>query len=86
MDNWLTSIITAIASSGITYFFTRRKNNAEARGNEIDNVERALKVYREMLTDLETRLDRQAETIQKQEKEIEELRNIILTFKKQKPC
>lgn len=86
MDYLWSSLITAVASSGITYIFTRRKNNAEARGNEIDNVERALKVYREMLTDLETRLDRQAETIQKQEKEIEELRNIILTFKKQKPC
>ena len=54
----MTSIPTAITAI-ITYFLTRRKYlvdvkkaKAEAKGNEIDNVEKAVKIWRELTEDL----------------------------------
>ena len=54
----MTSIPTAITAI-ITYFLTRRKYlvdvkkaKAEAKGNEIDNVEKAVKIWKELTEDL----------------------------------
>jgi len=83
-------ILTAVASfltGGITYYFARRKNTAEARGKEIDNVEKSLVVYREILKDLREEINRQNDTILKQEIEIQKMKLQISELRKyKKPC
>lgn len=61
----LTQVLPMIASSAATWYFTRKKNNAEASTNELENVEKALVIYRSIIHDLhekikilETELDR----------------------------
>ncbi len=49
-------VIPSAMSSAITWLITRRKNTAEAESSELDNVEKAIKIWRELSTDLETRL------------------------------
>jgi predicted RNase H-like nuclease (RuvC/YqgF family) len=56
MTELLLIIIPSAMSSAITWLITRRKNTAEAESSELDNVEKAIKIWRELSTDLETRL------------------------------
>lgn len=54
----LLPIITAIISSSATYLFTRAKQKEETRANELDNVQKALEVYRSIIDDLEKDLNK----------------------------
>ena len=54
---WIYGTLAALGSSFATWFFTRRKSNADAKGSELENVEKSLKIYREMLTDVKTEFD-----------------------------
>lgn len=52
---WYETILSAVVSVVISFplgmFFERRKKTAEARGSELDNVEKELELYRMMLDD-----------------------------------
>lgn len=58
-------VVTAISSGLIgiiaTAIFSRRKTKAEAQANELDNVEKAVRHYREMLDDVAERYERAVE-------------------------
>lgn len=54
----LIPIASAILSSSITFFFTRAKQKEETRTNELDNVQKALEVYRSIIDDLENDLNK----------------------------
>jgi uncharacterized coiled-coil DUF342 family protein len=56
MIEFLIPTISAIISSSLTYFFTRSKQKEETRTNELDNVQKALEVYRSIIGDLENDL------------------------------
>ena len=47
----ITSILTAV----FTWYAARRKNVAEAQSDELDNVEKAVSIYREMIDDMAKR-------------------------------
>ena len=69
MDILITSIIGAFSTfvvSFITWFFARRKNDAEAKGTELDNVEKAIAVWREMAESLELKLKESLDSQEKQ--------------------
>lgn len=51
---YLTAIIGVITSL-VTWFAARRKNLADVQSNELDNVEKAVKFYREQLEDIAQR-------------------------------
>lgn len=51
-------VITAlvgIITSVVSWFAARRKNLADVQSNELDNVDKAVKFYREQLEDIATR-------------------------------
>ena len=59
MNEIITASIPTAVTALITYLLTRRKYlvdvkkaKAEAKGNEIDNVEKAVKIWRELTEDL----------------------------------
>lgn len=76
MEAWLETIITAVGGAGgggfFGWFFTRKKSNAEAKGSELENVEHAIKIWRETALELSKRVDELS-------KEVEELRNDLIT-------
>jgi peptidoglycan hydrolase CwlO-like protein len=84
--NLLIPIFTTIAGSGLTYFFARRKNTAEAQGKELQNVEEALKIYRGIVEDLARKIEMQSKIIAHQQTEIQQLRTEIAALKIKKPC
>ncbi|ROH98405.1 hypothetical protein EGI16_21460 [Chryseobacterium sp. G0240] len=48
---YLTAIVGIITSLG-TWFAARRKNLADVQTSELDNVDKAVKIYREQLEDI----------------------------------
>lgn len=60
MESWVETIVTAIGSAGgggfFGWFFTRKKTDAEAKGSELENVEQAIKIWRETAERLEQKV------------------------------
>ncbi|MCT4181641.1 hypothetical protein HZP54_16980 [Elizabethkingia anophelis] len=50
----ITAVVGIVTSVG-TWFAARRKNLADVQTSELDNVEKAVKIYREQLEDIGTR-------------------------------
>lgn len=48
---YLTALVTVVSSLA-TWFAARRKNLADVQGSELENVEKAVKIYREQLQDI----------------------------------
>jgi hypothetical protein len=58
---WVAEVVKIVGSVGgggiIGYFVTRKKTNADAKGSELENVEHAIKIWRETAEKLSTRVD-----------------------------
>jgi len=52
------AVIAGALSSFVTYIIARRKTVAEAQGSEIDNVQKAIAVWRELAENLEAKVDK----------------------------
>lgn len=52
----LSQVLPAVVTAAVTWFFARKKNNAEASGSELENVEKALVIYRGIITDLHDKI------------------------------
>jgi len=73
---WVAEVVKIVGSVGgggiIGYFVTRKKSNADAKGSELENVEHAIKIWRETAEKLSARVDELS-------KEIDEMRLDLLT-------
>uniref|UniRef100_UPI0039A5B968 cell wall anchor protein n=1 Tax=Ornithobacterium rhinotracheale TaxID=28251 RepID=UPI0039A5B968 len=76
--------ITALIGGVAGWFFTRKKQRAELQANELDNVDKAVKIYREVADDLAkqlktaiTELNEAKKEIDKSKKELDEARKTI---------
>lgn len=81
----LSSGLTGFVTGFITWFFARRKNAAEAQGKELDNVDKAIRIYKDVfeavLVQLNERITKQNLIIEKQQGEIEALKCEIKELK-----
>lgn len=72
----INELIVGIFSTGggafFGWFFTRKKTNAEAKGAELENVEQAIKIWRETAEKLSKRVDELSA-------EVDELRNDLIS-------
>lgn len=57
MKEILLIIIPALVTSLATWAFSRRKYRAESQANELDNVQKALGIYRDTIEDLKSELE-----------------------------
>ena len=73
---WVAEVVKIVGSVGgggiIGYFVTRKKTNADAKGSELENVEHAIKIWRETAEKLSARVDELSI-------EIDELRKDLVT-------
>lgn len=76
----ITSVITSVVAALVTWFFARRKNRAEASkyqaeadSNELDNVEKAIKIWRESADNMAKHNE---ELRQKMDKVVEQNENL----------
>ena len=56
---WIYGTLAAIGSSFATWVFARKRNAVETQSTELENIQKGLSVYREMLGDLRTELEEQ---------------------------
>lgn len=73
MNELLLITLPASITSLITYFLTRKKNvadvkkiNAEVEANEIDNVERVAKIWRQLSEDLKEKLSYEIDVLREE--------------------
>lgn len=59
------TIITSIVTSIVTWLFARKRNNAETDTVELDNVQKAVAIWRESATDLKEECTKLREEIAK---------------------
>jgi len=52
LNTWIAVGGVSITSSFMTYFFTRKKYNQESNNQELENVQKALEIYRGIIDDL----------------------------------
>ncbi len=67
---WLWSSLSAAAAAAITWIFSRRKNTAEAQQSELDNVEKAVEIWRGIATDLEAKFNALEHRVTNMQREI----------------
>lgn len=83
MDSWVETLITAVGGAGgggfFGWFFTRKKTNAEAKGSELENVEQAIKIWRESAQSLQLENERLSKKVEDLSKAIEEMRIDLIT-------
>lgn len=70
-------IITTIASGWTSWFFTRKKYDAEVDNTIIDSMKESLEFYQKLSDDNKKRLDEMIERNSKLEEEISELRKQV---------
>lgn len=78
MDNnqidlsWLWASLSAAGSAIVTYFATRKKQDAEIKTSELDNVEKAVAIWRSIASDLEGKFNAmQAQMLELHKKNVE---------------
>lgn len=72
LSSILTTVIPPVIMAAVGYLVARKKNNAETSGSELDNVEKALAIYRSMVQDLSTKVKELEDQVERLEKLIEE--------------
>lgn len=79
-ETWITilsSAITAFATAFTTWFFTKRKYNAEVDNNVITNMQESLEFYKTLADDNKARLEDVLKENAELRKEIDELRKQV---------
>ena len=79
-ETWITilsSAITAFATAFTTWFFTKRKYNAEVDNNVITNMQESLEFYKTLADDNKARLEEVLKENTELRKEITDLRTQV---------
>ena len=79
-ETWITilsSAITAFATAFTTWFFTKRKYNAEVDNNVITNMQESLEFYKTLADDNKARLEEVLRENAELRKEITDLRTQV---------
>jgi hypothetical protein len=71
---WVAEVVKIVGSVGgggiIGYFVTRKKTNADAKGSELENVEHAIKIWRETAEKLSARVDELSLKVEELQKDL----------------
>ena len=51
--SWIYNTLSAAGAALVTWFFSRKKQKTEVESSEIDNVEKAITIWRQIASDLE---------------------------------
>ena len=69
----LLAFISLFLSTLVGWLFGRRKQQAETQTTELDNVDKAVKIYREMIEDLGTKYANAIDELKKANQRIKDL-------------
>ena len=83
ITNWGLGVMGGTIASFITWLVTRRKYKAEARHTELDNVEKAISIWKQLAEDLNVQLQKVQDKCEQLSNEISGLRTENKELKKQ---
>ncbi|MFZ4705471.1 MAG: hypothetical protein ACOYMF_05630 [Bacteroidales bacterium] len=66
MNETLLLIFFSTVTGTVTWYSARRKNNADADHSELDNVSKAIKIWRELSEDMEKRFKEEVDELKKE--------------------
>lgn len=75
------SFLSPIALAIGTWWGSRKKDNAQATQSEMENVEKALGIYRGIISDLSNEIKSLKEQLSKFQDELNEAKQLISTLK-----
>lgn len=70
---WLFEVLTAIGSAFAGWFFGRQKQRAEATQTELDNVHKAIEIWRKTAEDLKAEVEALKNTLKALQTEVSNL-------------
>lgn len=74
LSSILSTVVPAVVTAAVGYLVGKRKNNADASRSELDNVEKALIIYRGMIQDLTSKIKELELHVERLEKLVDELK------------
>lgn len=74
MNEILIGTVPAVVTGILTYILSRKKQQQETKSNELDNVQKALEVYRQIIQDLKTDLQETQTKVEELNTYIDEVR------------
>jgi len=81
LNSIIENALIAASTGGITWFFTRKKQHAEIKASELDNVEKAISIWRELALDLGKKVEELSARYDTISQEIVDLRRENRTLK-----
>ncbi len=78
MTEYLNFLFYLSVPASVTWFLARRKNNADAKSSELDNVEKAIKVWRELSEGMERRFTHEIEELRKENCDLQQQVSLVM--------
>jgi peptidoglycan hydrolase CwlO-like protein len=80
---WVYSTLSAACGAAVTWVFSRRKQNAETVQTELDNVQKAVEIWRQAAEDLKTEVAQLRGEVKDLQKVVADLYKENLSLKEQ---
>jgi septal ring factor EnvC (AmiA/AmiB activator) len=78
MDSTLAYLFAPIATAFAGWFFARKKNEADAHNSELDNVSKAIRIWRELNQDLEKKFKADIDSLRSENCELQkQVRQVV---------
>ncbi|MCO5258675.1 MAG: hypothetical protein M9916_00850 [Crocinitomicaceae bacterium] len=77
LETIIINILSPILASGFTWMLARRKFKQEVKQNELENIEKAITIWREVSENLEIKLSNAQDEISKQNELISKQNDLI---------
>lgn len=71
----IVTLLMPVVSAYAAWVFARRKNSADAQASELDNVDKAATIWRNLSEQLESRLNLEIQSLRKDNSELKDLVN-----------
>ena len=71
--SWLWTTLATLGGALVTWLFGRRKQKAETKSNELENIEKGLEIYRKMLDHLKAEISSLKQEVHTLENKVSDL-------------
>lgn len=78
MTEYLNFVMLSAIPATVTWLLARRKNNADAKSGELDNVSKAITVWRELSEGMEHRFKEEIDELRKENCELQQQVTIVM--------
>ena len=78
MTEYLNFVMLSAIPATVTWLLARRKNNADAKSGELDNVEKAITIWRSLTEAQEVRFNNQIEELRKENCDLQQQVSLVM--------